>query len=343
MRVLVTGGAGFIGSNFARLLTRERPAWEVTVLDKLTYAGNPANVADLRTVERFSFIQGDICDRAVVDELIPRCDAVVNFAAETHVDRSLAGADDFVRTDILGTTTMLEVVRRHPGIRYVQISTDEVYGSLATGSASEDTPLNPGNPYSASKAGADLLALSYHKSFGLDVVITRSSNNFGPYQYPEKVMPLFLTNLLEGKPVPLYGDGLNVRDWLYVEDNCRAILLVLEEGTAGEIYNIGAGNELPNIRVTHMILEAVGASTDMIRYVEDRPGHDRRYSLRWDKIARLGWAPLADFATQLKVTAAWYRDHRAWWEPLKSGEFKDYYRRMYEQRRGYSEAATASG
>ncbi|MCU0611988.1 MAG: dTDP-glucose 4,6-dehydratase [Candidatus Eisenbacteria bacterium] len=343
MRVLVTGGAGFIGSNFARLLTSERPSWEVVVLDKLTYAGNPANIGDLRVFDGFSFLQGDICDRELANGIIPACDAVVNFAAETHVDRSLAGADDFVRTDILGANTMLEVVRRHPRIRYVQISTDEVYGSLAAGSASEDTPLNPGNPYSASKAGADLLALSYHRSFGLDVVITRSSNNFGPYQYPEKVMPLFLTNLLEGKPVPLYGDGMNVRDWLFVEDNCRGVLLVLEKGVSGEIYNIGAGNELPNIQVTMMILEAVGASKEMIRYVEDRPGHDRRYSLRWDKLAALGWRPRADFAAQLAITAAWYRDNRAWWEPLKSGEFREYYRRMYEGRRGYSEATPASG
>jgi len=343
MRVLVTGGAGFIGSNFARLLAHDRPGWEIVVLDKLTYAGNPANVSDLRTLDRFSFVQGDICDKTLIADLIPRCDAVVNFAAETHVDRSLAGADDFVHTDILGTMTMLEVVRRHPEIRYVQISTDEVYGSIPAGSASEESPLNPGNPYSASKAGADLLVLSYHQSFGLNVAITRSSNNFGPYQYPEKVMPLFLTNLLEGKPVPLYGDGLNVRDWLFVGDNCRAILLVLEKGVAGEIYNIGAGNELPNIQVTHMILEAVGASTDMIRYVEDRPGHDRRYSLCWDKVAALGWTPQVDFAAQLRATAEWYRDHRAWWEPLKSGEFKEYYRRMYEQRRGYSEALPASG
>ncbi len=341
MRVLVTGGAGFIGSNFARLLTNERPEWDVVVLDKLTYAGNPANIEDLRGNPRFSFVKGDICDAALVRELIPTCDAVVNFAAETHVDRSLAGADDFVRTDILGTNTMLEVVRHHPEVRYVQISTDEVYGSIPSGSASEDSPLNPGNPYAASKAGADLLALSYHKSFGLDVTITRSSNNFGPYQYPEKVLPLFVTNLLEGKPVPLYGDGLNVRDWLYVEDNCRAILLVLERGVSGEIYNIGAGNELPNIDITHMILEAVGASTDMIRYVEDRPGHDRRYSLNWHKIARLGWRPGPDFKAQLRHTVDWYRTHREWWEPLKSGEFREYYRRMYEQRRGYAEASAS--
>ncbi|MBN1424674.1 dTDP-glucose 4,6-dehydratase [Candidatus Fermentibacteria bacterium] len=343
MRILVTGGAGFIGSNFARLVTKERPEWETIVLDKLTYAGNPANVRDLRAMQGFSFVQGDICDKALVGDLIPGCDAVVNFAAETHVDRSLAGADDFVRTDILGTNTMLEVVRHHPRIRYLQVSTDEVYGSLPTGSAVEDSPLNPGNPYSASKAGGDLLALSYHRSFGLDVVITRSSNNFGPYQYPEKVMPLFLTNVLEGKPVPLYGDGMNVRDWLFVEDNCRGVLTVLEKGVSGEVYNIGAGNELPNIEVTMMILDAVGASSDMIRYVEDRPGHDRRYSLKCDKIARLGWAPSGDFPGQLSRTAAWYRDNRAWWEPLKSGEFKDYYRRMYEGRRGYSETSPVSG
>jgi dTDP-glucose 4,6-dehydratase len=337
MRVMVTGGAGFIGSNFARLLARERPEWDVVVLDKLTYAGNPANVEDLKGSSRFSFHKGDICDREMVSDLIPDCDAVVNFAAETHVDRSLTGADDFVRTDILGTNTMLEVVRNHPDIRYVQISTDEVYGSLLAGSATEESSLDPRNPYSASKAGGDLLALSYFKSFNVDVVITRSSNNFGPHQYPEKMMSLFITNLLEGKPVPLYGDGMNIRDWLYVEDNCRALLLVLEHGKSGEIYNVGAGNELPNIYVTKEILKAVGTTENMIRYVEDRPGHDRRYSLSWDKVRELGWSPKSDFETQVKETVAWYQENRAWWEPIKHGEFKEYYRRMYEERKGYYE------
>ncbi len=275
--------------------------------------------------------------RGLISDLIPQCDAVVNFAAETHVDRSLAGADDFVRTDILGTNTMLEVIRKHPNIRYLQVSTDEVYGSLAEGSATEESPLNPGNPYSASKAGGDLVALSYFQSFGLDVVITRSSNNFGPFQYPEKMMSLFLTNLLESKPVPLYGDGQNVRDWLYVEDNCLAILLVLEKGISGEVYNIGGGNELPNIQVTKMILDAVGASEDRIRYVEDRPGHDRRYSLSSEKVKKLGFEPLAMFDTQLVATANWYMENRGWWEPIKSGEFKGYYRKMYEGRKGYDE------
>jgi dTDP-glucose 4,6-dehydratase len=339
MKVVVTGGAGFIGSNFSRLLVRERPKWDVIVIDKLTYAGNPANIEDLHGSKRFSFVKGDICDRDLMSDLIPECDAVVNFAAETHVDRSLAGADDFVRTDILGTNTMLEGVRHNPRIRYLQISTDEVYGSLSEGSATEESPLNPGNPYSASKAGGDLLALSYFQSFKLDVLITRSSNNFGPYQYPEKMMSLFLTNLLEGKPVPLYGDGQNIRDWLFVEDNCRGILLVLEDGTAGEVYNIGGSNELPNVHVTNLILKAVNAAPDMIRYVEDRPGHDRRYSLCWDKIRRLGWSPKADFESQVNETAVWYSENRSWWEPIKSGEFREYYRRMYEERKGYYETA----
>ncbi len=337
MNVLVTGGAGFIGSNFVRLLLHQRPDWRVTVLDKLTYAGNPANLDDLKTSSRFTFYKGDICDGSLMEKLIPPQDAVVNFAAETHVDRSLTGADDFLRTAVLGTNTMLEIIQRHPAIRYIQISTDEVYGSLEEGSATEASPLVPRNPYSASKAGGDLLALSYKESFGLDVLITRSSNNFGPYQYPEKVMPLFITNLLEGKPVPLYGDGLNIRDWLFVEDNCHAILTVLEHGASGHIYNIGAGNEMPNITVTKMILEALNQPESMIRMVEDRPGHDRRYSLVSDKMRLLGWKPEAAFRDQLEATVAWYRENPVWWESLKSGAFKEYYRKMYEERKGYYE------
>ena len=267
MKILITGGAGFIGSNFARHIIRNRPDWGVTVLDKLTYAGNPANVADLKSYDRFQFVQGDICDPHLMAETIPGHDCIVNFAAETHVDRSLARADDFLRTAVIGTNVMLEIVRKHKDIRYIQISTDEVYGSFDIGSATEESPIVPRNPYSASKAGGDLLALSYFKSFGLDVIVTRSSNNFGPFQYPEKVMPLFITNLLEGKPIPLYGDGMNIRDWLFVEDNCTAILLALEEGNAGEVYNIGGGR-LSNCS----ILEAIA-------FCENICGHPMKVTL----------------------------------------------------------------
>ena len=337
MKILITGGAGFIGSNFARYIIRNRPDWGVTVLDKLTYAGNPANIEDIKSYERFRFIHGDICDSPLMEEIIPGHDCVVNFAAETHVDRSLARADDFLRTAVIGTNVMLEIVRQHKDIRYIQISTDEVYGSFDVGSASEESPLIPRNPYSASKAGGDLLALSYFKSFGLDVIVTRSSNNFGPYQYPEKVMPLFITNLLEGKPIPLYGDGMNIRDWLFVEDNCSAILLVLEEGQSGEVYNIGAGNEIPNIKMTKALLSALGKPESMIRMVEDRPGHDRRYSLDSLKIRSMGWEPASTFQEELKSTVSWYQTHEDWWKPLKSGEFKEYYKKMYEERKGYYE------
>jgi len=337
MKILITGGAGFIGSNFARHIIRNRPDWGVTVLDKLTYAGNPANVADLKSYDRFQFVQGDICDPHLMAETIPGHDCIVNFAAETHVDRSLARADDFLRTALIGTNVMLEIVRKHKDIRYIQISTDEVYGSFDIGSATEESPIVPRNPYSASKAGGDLLALSYFKSFGLDVIVTRSSNNFGPFQYPEKVMPLFITNLLEGKPIPLYGDGMNIRDWLFVEDNCTAILLALEEGNAGEVYNIGAGNEIPNIKMTKALLASLGKPESMIRLVEDRPGHDRRYSLESTKIRSMGWEPASTFQDQLASTVSWYQSHEDWWKPLKSGEFKEYYKKMYEERKGYYE------
>jgi dTDP-glucose 4,6-dehydratase len=232
---------------------------------------------------------------------------------------------------------MLEIVRKHKDIRYIQISTDEVYGSFDVGSATEESPIVPRNPYSASKAGGDLLALSYFKSFGLDVIVTRSSNNFGPFQYPEKVMPLFITNLLEGKPIPLYGDGMNIRDWLFVEDNCTAILLAIEEGSAGEVYNIGAGNEIPNIKMTKALLASLGKPESMIRMVEDRPGHDRRYSLESTKIRSMGWEPASTFQDQLTSTVSWYQSHEEWWKPLKSGEFKEYYKKMYEERKGYYE------
>ena len=317
MHLLVTGGAGFIGSNFIRHILAAYPDYRVTNLDKLTYAGNLENLQDIENDPRYTFVKGDICDRVVVDELAAGADLIVNFAAETHVDRSITGPEDFVRTDILGTLVLLEAARRHGHSKYVQISTDEVYGSVLEGSFTEESPIRPNSPYSASKAGADMLVRSFFVTYGLPAVITRSSNNFGPYQYPEKVIPLFVTNAFDDIPVPLYGDGLNVRDWLYVLDNCRAIDLVIHEGEPGEVYNIGGGFEIPNIELTKKILALAGKDESLVKYVEDRPGHDRRYSLDCAKIRKLGWEPQADFDTELAQTVKWYEDNRAWWEKLK--------------------------
>jgi dTDP-glucose 4,6-dehydratase len=318
MRLLVTGGAGFIGSNYVHwVLTNTDDS--VTVLDALTYAGNLENLRDVEDDPRYTFVKGDITDREAVLAALDGHDAVVHFAAESHVDRSIASPDEFVHTNCDGTNVMCDVAR-HVGVeRFLHISTDEVYGSIDAGSFTEDDRLSPRSPYSASKAGSDLIALSYHTTYGLPVLVTRSSNQYGPYQYPEKVIPLFVTNLLEGKRVPLYGDGLNVRDWCFVEDNCAAIDLVLRAGTVGEIYNIGGGNEISNRELTDRILAHLGADESMIEYVTDRLGHDRRYSIATDKVEALGWRPAHDFETALETTVAWYRDHRDWWQPLKRG------------------------
>jgi dTDP-glucose 4,6-dehydratase len=330
--IIVTGGAGFIGSNFARwMLERDRDL-TITVLDKLTYAGNPENIADLQDEARFRFVRGDIADASLVDELAAEADAIVNFAAESHVDRSIEGPDDFIRTDIVGTHVLLDAARRHSHRLYLQISTDEVYGDVPSGSSSEDAPLKPRSPYAASKAGADLLVLAYAVTYGLPVAITRSSNNYGPYQYPEKIIPLFVTNALNAEPLPLYGDGMQVRDWLYVGDNCAAIETVLLQGKPGEVYNIGAGNELTNLELTKAILAEVDRPADLIRLVADRPGHDRRYSVDSRKIRALGWRPEHEFREALGDTVAWYRDNVGWWEPLKTGAYLDYYRRQYADR-----------
>jgi dTDP-glucose 4,6-dehydratase len=317
-RLLVTGGAGFIGSNFARRVLGRHPAMRVTVLDKLTYAGNRANLADIEADPRFTFVEGDIADEELVDRLAEDVDAIVNFAAESHVDRSIAEPDAFIRTDVVGTFVLLEAARRHGHARYLQISTDEVYGNVPDGSSSEADALRPRSPYSASKSGGDLLVGAYFTTYGLPTLVTRASNNFGPYQYPEKVIPLFVTNLLEGIKVPLYGDGMNVRDWCYVDDNCAAVDLVLRRGAVGEIYNIGGGNEVPNRELTETILELLGQDASMIEHVEDRLGHDRRYSVSIEKVRALGWSPQRDFREALEATVAWYRDNRWWWEPLKS-------------------------
>jgi dTDP-glucose 4,6-dehydratase len=323
MRILVTGGAGFIGSHYVRtLLSGGYPAMadaDVVVLDKLTYAGNLANLDSVRASDRLTFVEGDILDVRLVDDMLDGVDAVVHFAAESHVDRSILGAADFVMTNVVGTQTLLDAALRRGVSRFVHVSTDEVYGSIESGSWTEEHPVEPNSPYSASKAGSDLIARAYARTHGLDVRVTRCSNNYGPYQFPEKVIPLFVTNLIDGETVPLYGDGLNVRDWLHVDDHCRGIQLVLEKGRGGEIYNIGGGTELTNRQLTERLLEACGAGWDRVRHVEDRKGHDRRYSVDISKISReLGYAPRVPFEEGLAATVRWYRDSRAWWEPLKA-------------------------
>jgi len=332
VKLLVTGGSGFIGSNFVRHVLATHPGDSVVNLDKLTYAGNPANLADVAHDPRYAFVQGDVCDAKLVRDVARGVDAVINFAAESHVDRSLMEPDAFLKTDVFGVFTLLEAVKDLGIPRFVHISTDEVYGSVERGSSRESDPLRPSNPYSASKAGGDLLALAYWQTHRIPVVITRSSNNFGPFQYPEKVVPLFITNALEDKPLPLYGDGKNVRDWLYVLDNCSAIDLVLRQGKDGEVYNIGGGNEVENVVLTRQILRLAGKPDSLIQPVKDRPGHDRRYSLDSKKVQQLGWKPRHPFAAALEATVAWYREHEPWWRPLKSGEFRAYYERQYGHR-----------
>jgi len=333
VRILVTGGAGFIGSNFCHYLSRRRPEWSITVLDKLTYAGRRENLAGLEDSGRLRFIHGDICVPEDVAEAMEGCSLVVNFAAETHVDRSIEDSAGFVRTDVDGVRVLLEEFRRREGRLFLQISTDEVYGSVETGRSSEDDPLRPRSPYSASKAGGELLAMGYWHTHRTPVVVTRASNNYGPRQYPEKLVPLFLTNAMEGESLPLYGDGANRRDWIYVEDHCAALLRVLEEAEPGSVYNIGAGEELSNLEVTRAILDAVGAGEELIRFVEDRPGHDRRYALDVSRIeSELGWAPSVDFEEGLRRTVRWYGDNEDWWKSIKSGRFREYYKRQYSRR-----------
>ncbi|MGW5695776.1 dTDP-glucose 4,6-dehydratase [Streptomyces asiaticus] len=322
MRIVVTGGAGFIGSHFVRqTLTGAYPAWadaQVVVVDKLTYAGNEANLAEVADSPRLRFVRGDICDGELVGKLLRDTDLVVHFAAESHVDRSISGAEEFVRTNVLGTHTLLNAAANAEVEKFVHISTDEVYGSIESGSWSEEEPLEPNSPYSASKASSDLLARAFHRTHGLPVCVTRCSNNYGPYQHPEKVIPLFVTNLMDGKPVPLYGDGGNVRDWLHVDDHCRGIALVAENGRPGEVYNIGGGTELTNLELTERLLELLGVDRSLIERVPDRKGHDRRYSVDIAKIsAELGYRPEMSFETGLAETAKWYMTHRGWWEPLK--------------------------
>ncbi len=319
MRLLVTGGCGFIGSNFIRYMLQAHPGVSITNLDKLTYAGNPENLRDIAGEFDYTFTRGDICDEALVDGLVSEgFDAVVNFAAESHVDRSITGPAEFIQTDVFGTFNLLEACRRRNIPKYLQVSTDEVYGSIEDGSFTEESPLAPNSPYSASKAGGDLLVRAYHKTYGLPVLLTRSSNNFGPCQYPEKLIPLFITNAMDDIKLPLYGDGMNVRDWLFVTDNCAGLDLVLRAGAPGETYNIGGGQERTNAEITSGILAALGKPESLIEHVKDRPGHDRRYSLDFSKLGALGYAPRTDFERMLEETVRWYVDNRAWWEPLKA-------------------------
>lgn len=319
MKLLITGGAGFIGSNFIQHILRKYPDYEIINLDKLTYAGNLENLRDVENDPRYRFVRGDICDPEIVSELVPQCDVIVNFAAESHVDRSILDPRSFVVTDVVGVQTLLEAARKHNTSLFCQIGTDESYGSIEQGSFKESDPLWPSSPYSASKAGADLLVHAYHVTYGLPTLITRSSNNFGPYQYPEKLISLFITNALGGKKLPLYGDGQNVRDWIYVLDNCEAIDSILHKGKPGEVYNVAAGNEIPNIDIAHRILNILGKPEDLIEYVEDRPGHDRRYSLDFSKTKSLGWGPRYNFDEALEETIRWYKENEWWWRPLKTG------------------------
>jgi dTDP-glucose 4,6-dehydratase len=335
VKVLVTGGAGFIGSNFVRHAIAAHGDWQVTTLDKLTYAGRLENLESVTDHPRHRFVKGDVADAAVAGPLVRESDVVVHFAAETHVDRSIRNAGEFIKTDVYGTFVLLEAARENPSLRrFIQISTDEVYGSVASGASKETDELRPRNPYSASKAGADRLAYSYWATYDVPVIVTRASNNYGPYQFPEKIIPLFITNLIDDIPVPLYGDGENERDWLHVDDHCRGVDLLIEQGTPGEVYNIGGGNQVKNVDLTHRILALVGKPLSLIKPVADRPGHDRRYSLDTGKLESLGWRPRERFEDGLAKTVRWYRENERWWRPIKNEDpaFRKYYQEQYGNR-----------
>ncbi len=327
MRVLVAGGAGFIGSGYVRHRLDSHPGDSVRVLDKLTYAGRRENLEGLPS-DRLEFVEGDVADREAARAAVEGCDAVVNFAAESHVDRSIESPGEFITTDVFGTFVLLEA-SRDAGVRHLQVSTDEVYGDLEEGTATEDSPLEPSSPYSASKAGGDLLVSAFARTYGAEALIVRASNNYGPRQHPEKLIPLCILNALAGDSLPVYGDGMQVRNWLYVEDCCAAIDAVLERGEPASVYNVGGPDELPNIEVVKRILELTGRDESLIEYVTDRPGHDRRYSLSAGKLAQLGWEPAVNFAAGIERTVHWYRENEAWWKPIRSGEYREYYERQY--------------
>lgn len=336
MNLLVTGGCGFIGSNFVRFVRQARPSFKLVVLDKLTYAGNFKNLSDVFRESSSVFVEGDVANRELVNHVLQthHIDMIVHLAAETHVDRSIVGADAFIHSNVQGTHVLLEAAKANQVSRFVMVSTDEVYGSLGpSGFFTETTPLAPSNPYSASKAAADLLTLAYHKTFGLDVVVTRCSNNYGPYQFPEKFIPLMIIQAMQERPLPVYGDGQNIRDWIHVEDHANALLQVLEKGSSGDIYNIGGSTELANIEVVRKVLELSNKPTSLIEFVKDRPGHDRRYATEASKIrSQLGWAPKHDFERGLSETVAWYRENRAWWQDILQGTYRDWYQQQYVSR-----------
>ncbi len=330
MRYLVTGGAGFIGSNYIHYLLEKYQDIKIINLDKLTYAGNLENLKDVENDSRYKFVKGDIGDVKLVDALVQQTDVLVNFAAESHVDRSIGTPDAFIKTDIFGTFVLLEACRKHGIQKFVQISTDEVYGSTLKGAFREDSPLMPSSPYSASKAGADRLAYSYHVTYNLPVIITRCSNNYGPNQYPEKLIPLFVTNALEGKNLPIYGAGKNVRDWIYVLDHCDAVDFVIHHGKDGEVYNIGGGNERTNLEITDIILKELDQPETLKVFVKDRPGHDLRYAVDCTKLKQMGWQPQYEFEKGMKLTIDWYTANQDWWKKIKSGEYLNYYRQQYQ-------------
>ncbi|HZY09986.1 MAG TPA: dTDP-glucose 4,6-dehydratase [Bacteroidota bacterium] len=336
MTILVTGGCGFIGSNFVKYMLEAFPEYTIVNYDNLTYAGNLENLADIKENPSYHFVKGDICDRTLVESIVKQygVEVIINFAAESHVDRSIMGPSIFIETNVSGTSLLLDVARERGIKRFIQISTDEVYGSLGeNGKFTETTPLHPNSPYAASKAAADLLVLAYHHTFGLPVIITRCSNNYGPYQFPEKLIPLMVANAIENKKLPVYGDGLNVRDWLYVRDHCSAISLILEKGKIGEVYNIGGNNEWKNIDIVRLLLKLLNKPQSQITFVKDRPGHDRRYAIDASKITlELGWVPTVNFERGLQQTVDWYLSHQPWWQRIISGEYQHYYREMYEER-----------